>query len=231
MGHASPFSIDFELSQFSFLRRSNPSGAFAELFNRIENMIDADEKFARAFSNFQLNFKGVGLAQRDAARFTDCKKKGAKKLKIKVGALPLELSPGLALMYDATLEQLRTSDERIEPELFDARTVQVLARHLPDILPNIGANTVTALEHALADPDYADKLRLRAEELSVAYVDDFTPLPGSCEFCEIQITDSDGKIVDRRCGSEKECKSVGILLIVFAAIAALKWLGGLFDWW
>lgn len=231
MAYVSPISVDLTLSQFTFLRRSNPTAAFAEIYQHIQKSIENDEKFARAFSYFQDNFKGVGLEKEFAKRMKRCKKDGGGKLSIKVGNLPLEIAPGLTLMYDSALEQLKSGDLHIEPEMLDSRVVRALALNLESILPIIGATSVTALEQALVDTDYANKLKGRADDLSVAFIDDFPVLPGNCEFCEISIKDSDGKIVDRYCGSKDECADISLLFLVVVAVSFLGWLGDWLDWW
>ena len=72
------------------------------------------------------------------------KKRGAGKLKINVGSLPSSIGPGLAYMYDAALQTLRSTDEPIKPELINARAIRFVERSLDTVLPLIGSTSVTA---------------------------------------------------------------------------------------
>ena len=131
------------------------------------------------------------------------------------------MGPGLALMYDAGLEVLRSSDRQILTELSDARVIRAVARSMDQVLPLIGAASVTAVELALDDPAFRERLKARAGELTTSYVQNWPS--GNCEFCEITIQDSDGT-VETRCGTEDECRAAGGIIVVLIGVLILKWL-------
>lgn len=220
------FLVHFATSPFVFQRRSAPSAAFAALSDRFHSAVQDDTEMKRAFANFQEHFSGVVLKQGDAARLAALEERGAGELGIEVASLPLAIGPGLTLMYDAALEILRSSDHPIEPTSIDAQIIRTVEHSLDSILPLIGATSVTALELALDNGGFRDRLRERASELETYLL----PLPPSqepCEHCELVITDASGNVVSRRCGSEAECAVLGGFVIIGVGV----WLiSELWDW-
>jgi hypothetical protein len=217
--------VNIPVSPFALKRRSNPSAAFAEMVTSFFTAVSKDKEVASAFASFQKHFKGVGLEQEDAIRLDTLMKRGAGKLKIKVGSLPSSIGPGLAYMYDAALETLRSSDHPIEPELIRARAIRIVERSFDTVLPLIGSMSVTALELALDDKKFHDHLSNRASEVETAYL---PPRPsGPCEFCEIDMKGPDGQITGTYCGTQAECNALGVIVLVLFII----WLGSeIWDW-
>jgi hypothetical protein len=219
--------LDVDIIPFTVKRRSDPSAAFAELMDRFLAATREDGETAAAFASFQERFKGVALEQEDAARLAELEARGAGKLGIEVGSMPLAVGPGLAYMYDAALETLRSTDRPIRPGLIGARAIRMVERSLESTLPILGSMSVSALQLALDDDRFRDRLRERASELGVAYFDDWAPPPGLCEYCIIQIKDKDGQIVSTTCGTKTECELGGG---IFLLLLLLGLLGALFDW-
>lgn len=220
------FSLEYSLSPFVFKRRSNPSAAFAEIHDRFRSNIEQESEIERAFASYMENFEGVVLNEEDARRLNALEERGADDLGIEVASLPLGMAPGLALIYDAVLETLRSSDRPIEPDVVDERMIRTIGRSIDSALPLIGSASVTALELALEDDDYADQLRDRANELNT-YLKPLPPTQGPCEHCELVLKDQDGNVAEVRCGTEDECAVTGGLILVFLAIALLK---ELYEW-
>jgi hypothetical protein len=216
--------VDLVATPFSVKRRSNPSAAFAEMMNHFITATRENDEMAKAFASFQANFKGVALTREDAVRLADLEARGAGKLGITVGSWPLAMGPGLAYMYDAALETLRSTDRPIEPGLVGARAIRMLERSLEGALPIVGAMSVDALELALNDDRFADRLRDRAAEVGVLYLNQ---PPGPCEHCIIQVEDENGQVIDATCGTEDECALLGGL---FLFLLLLSLLGALWDW-
>lgn len=222
-------SILFDLlaSPFTLKRRVNPSAAFAEMFHTLAAATRQDEDVARAFASFQKHFKGTAVLPEDAARMEALGKR-ARKLKIKVGSLPSAMGPGLALMYDAALEALRSGDDPLFPDCIGAREIRVVERSMDQALALFGSTSVTALELALADKSFANHLRDRAAELQTAYLAKRPDLPqGPCEHCEVSIKDKDGKVIDFHCGTEDECAALGIIWLIFLVLFVGK---KIWDW-
>jgi hypothetical protein len=216
--------VDFAVTPFSVKRRSNPSAAFAEMMERFSAATRENQEMARAFASFQEQFKGVVLERHDAVRLADLEARGAGNLAIKVGSWPSAMGPGFAYMYDAALETLRSTDLPIEPNLIGARAIRMLERSLGSALPVIGAMSVDALELALNDDRFADRLRDRAAELGVVYLNQ---PPGPCEYCVFQLEDDQGNIIDIRCGTKDECDLAAGLFLILLLLALL---GELWDW-
>jgi hypothetical protein len=216
--------VDIIVSPFSLKRRSNPSAAFAEMMDRFSVAIREDDDMARAFASFQERLKGVVLGQDDAVRLAALEARGADELGIKVGSWPSAMGPGLAYMYDAALETLRSTDHPIDPELIGVRAIRLVERSLDSALLLVGSMSVSALELALDDKRFSDQLRQRASEIGTAYLNG---QPGPCDFCIFDSLDKDGNVIGSRCGTEDECKTVGGLIII---IIILLLLGKLWDW-
>lgn len=211
--------------QFAFLRRSSPVVAFGALIKDFSAAVGNNYEMTEAFASFQKRFKGRVNTPEDARRLAALSAQGADKLGINVGALPLAISAGLASMYDVAVERLRSSDRVIEPRMFGARAIRTVERMLDIVLLQIGSTSVAALELALADPDYAERLRLRANELKVSFAASQGSF-GSCEFCVLVVNDGSGNFVSS-CGTEEECLHLGTIIIILAAI----WLiDSLVDW-
>jgi hypothetical protein len=216
--------VDFVTTPFSVKRRSNPSAAFAEMMERFLAGTRENDEMAKAFASFQKNFKGVVLNQEDAVRLADLEARGAGDLAIKVGSWPLSVGAGLAYMYDAALETLRSTDRPIEPHLIGARAIRMLERSLAGALPIVGSMSVSALELALKDNRFADQLRDRASELEISYLNQ---PPGPCEYCIIEEKDKFGNTINAVCGTKGECDLLGGLLLLLLIIGLL---GKLWDW-
>jgi hypothetical protein len=216
-------SVEVAISRFTLKRRSNPAAAFAEMLDRLLAAATGDTETARAFASFQKTLKGVAVEHDDAVRLAALRERGSDALAIKVGSLPPAVGPGLAYLYDAALETLRSTDRRIMPEMIDARAILVAERSLKNALPLLGSMSVTALELALTDKQFGERLHQRAAALGVVYLNQ---PPGICEFCEISVTEADGT-VNMWCGSKTECDNLGGIFI----LALLLWgLYELLDW-
>ena len=216
--------VDICASPFALKRRSNPSAAFAEMVHSFFAATREDDNVARAFASFQKHFKGVVLGQEDAIRLNALKKRGADKLRIKVGSWPSSIGPGLAYMYDAGLETLRSSDKPIEPELIRARAIRIVEGSLDSVLALIGSMSVTALGLALNDDGFHDHLRIRASQLGTAYL--YNP-PGPCDYCIFEEKDEFGNVVNLYCGTKQECDTAGAIFIILLILALLD---ALWDW-
>ncbi|MEV6768552.1 hypothetical protein AB0N05_07940 [Nocardia sp. NPDC051030] len=213
----------FSATPFTLKRRSNPKAAFNEMIDHLLTAVAEDDEMAKAFSSFQRHFKGVMVEREDAVRLADLYKRGAGDLGIKVGLLPPEIGPGLAYMYDAAIETLRSTDHVIKPETVGPRAIRFVERSLKTTLPLVGSMSVVALEQALEDKDYSDRLHQRAVEIGPAFLNQ---PPGVCEFCELSVTDQFGNIT-AWCGSKNECDNAGGIFI----LALLLWgLVELLDW-
>ena len=211
--------------QFSWLRRSNPSAAFNLIKEDFLAALKQDREMARIFDRI-VKFKGNFNTVEDAKRLTQLRKKGADKLGIRVGSLPLDIGPGLALMYDAALEALRSSGRPIAPGMIRARALRMAERLLDDFFPQVGANTIVALETALSDDNFADHLRDRAGELSWVAMQPINP--GMCEYCVVTIKDDQGNIIDVQCPDKETCDTLGtifvIALIIWLVYEIIDWL-------
>jgi hypothetical protein len=216
--------VDFTVSPFSLKRRSNPSAAFAEMVDGFSAALRKDDELASAFASFQEHFKGVVLTQEDAVRLAALDARGADKLGIEVGEWPSTTGPGLAFMYDAALETLRSSDLPIEPGLISARAIRMFERSLDTALPLLGSMTVTAVELALDDDRFRDRLRASGSELGVAYKDQWQ---GPCEDCIFEEKDAQGNVVRVTCGTKQQCETFGLILLIILILLLLK---ALWDW-
>ncbi len=197
--------------QLALLRAINPTGAFSALLNDFSIAVKEDREMAAAFKKFQKNFKITINTREDSIRIAALKAKGADKLGLKLGSFPLIFSAGLSAMYDTAVEALRSSDPRIAPRMFSARGIGAAEHLMKPFLLQLGPISVTALERALKDKSYADRLRQRAQELKVI------GLIGSsgnspCEFCTISNTDPNGEVTFQ-CLSEEECSDCGNLFL------------------
>ncbi len=220
--------MEISSGQFAFLRLSNPSAAFGVLVKSFSAAIEKDYEMVSAFASFQKNFKAKVNTAEDARRIAALANQGADKLGINIGPLPLSMSAGLAFMYDAAVEGLRSSDTRIDPRLFTPRAIRTIERLLDIALPQIGSTSVIALELALADKGYADRLRHRASELDdIVKLQPLRPPGGICEFCSVIIEDQFGN-VEVTCLSEEECHRLGgsiiVLLIILLVVKIIDWL-------
>lgn len=210
---------------FAFLRLSSPAAAFENLRHDFITTLEKDHDVAKAFASFQKHLKGKVNTAQDARQLAVLRAKGADKLGINVGALPLAISPGLVFMYDTAVELLRSGDKRVDPRMFNARAIQTIERLLDLVLLQIGSKSVTALELALADPGYADRLRLRANEMKVVAAVSQGSF-GPCEHCQLVVEDAEGN-VEVTCPSKEQCDSLGTYIF----IAAVIWLASeLLDW-
>lgn len=215
--------VDIRISPFSIKRRTAPSAAFKELTERLSTGIREDDDMAKAFAGLQERFKGVALTQEDAVRLAAVEARGAGDLGITAGSWPPVLGAGLAFMYNAALETLRSTDLPIEPQLFGARAIRLTQGLLEEALPNLGSLGVSAFELALDDRVFADQLKQAASGLGVAYLDNWH---GPCETCEIQTTDVDGH-VSSICGTADECNDLLIVIVILLLLGLLK---ALWDW-
>ena len=213
------------IEQFASLRRSDPAAAYTALINQVSDTIKSDPQTAEAFASFRRNFNGEIFTSEDGKRFSDLRKRGADRLGIKVGSLPLTMSAGLASMYDQALEVLRSSDRPIEPRMFGPRGIRTIASQIDFALKQIGSMGVTALEKALSDNNFAELLRQRGRELgpiTLALYDQIGP----CEDCTITTQTLDG--IETRCGTKEECDSFGLITIILIIILIVGWIISLF---
>jgi len=217
---------------FALLRLSNPAAAFAALYKDFFRAIEDDCAMAAAFASFEKCSTEPLNSSKDASRIHDLIAQGADKLGIKVGSLPLGMSASLAFAYDAAVEALRSSDVRIETRMFGARAVRTAGLLLNDFLHHVGSLNVTALELALRDERYAERLRQRAGELGkVTRLDGVVLLPPDptlCEHCVITEKDKDGNIIGVYCPTKEECNRLGglliFLLLVWLIVKLIDWL-------
>lgn len=227
----------FKRSTFELKRKSNPERAFAELYER-GRALSRDGKGSRAARAAQLFKGGVLITGPDAARLAELvgrlEKQGMSASKFKVSEGYGNLGAGLALLYDAALERLGSSDDLFGSSRFDLRTSAAVARTVESVLPLIGSATVTALELSLDDANFARRLEERAGQLGKLLTPFIDNPSGPCEFCEIIEQDSEGIVIDRRCGTEAECDAffwgVVVILLIAGAVALLQWIWDeLFD--
>jgi hypothetical protein len=213
---------------FEFLRRSNPAAAFDMLVRDFLSAVEDDTELAEAFASYQKHLNGPINTTEDARRLAALKEQGAEDLNITVGTLPFAMSAGLAFMYDVAVEALRSSDTRLHPNMFSPRAVGTAERLLDLALLQIGSSTVTALELAMADSAYADRLRERAGE--IGWVARQPPDPvGPCEFCTVTITDAEG-VPHITCPSKEDCETIGgivlVLILILLIYELLDWIFG-----
>lgn len=214
------------VEKFELARHSNPSGAFAVLIKEFRDALKTDPEMAKSFAAFQKRFKGDINTIDDARQLAALKKRGADKLGIKVGALPMEMSAGVALMYDTALEALRSCSERIGPEILSARGINVADRLFDIALLRTGAATITALELALDDDAYADRLRERGKELGWIAMQPWNP-GDVCEYCSVTIYDENG-VPHTECPSKEACENLGLIIIliilIWLTVKFIQWL-------
>jgi hypothetical protein len=211
---------------FQFLRRSNPAAAFDVLVRDFLFAVENDPEMAEAFASFQKHLNGPINTTEDARRLAVLKEQGAEDLNITVGTLPFAMGAGLAFMYDVAVEALRSSDAPLDSKMFSPRAVGTAERLLDLAMLQIGSSTVTALELAMADSAYADRLRERAGE--IGWVARQPPNPtGPCEHCTVTIEDELGN-VQITCPSKEDCESLGGLilglLLVWLIVGIIDWL-------
>jgi|GEM_PF-6179139 len=210
---------------FAVKRRVDPAGAFDDLVARLTTAIDDDPAVAAAFgeiSNFDLAF----VQGSDTDRLEELKTSGTE-FHLKVGTLPEAIGPGLTVLYDAALNTLATSDQPIDPDWITARTVGRLTKSFDSFVEMIGSASVQATEMSRAGKDVADRLESRAQRLG-EFFERAVPPTGPCEFCTITQTDRDGNIVAAFCGTEQQCRSMGILALVLILVLLLGWITGWF---
>ena len=216
---------------FMIKGRSNPSAAFAELHRNFLTAVEEDKRLANEFSKFVKNFHGVALSQEDAAIIAGLKKRhGDLKPEIKIGSLPPQIGPGLALLYDTAVESLR-SGYQPTTHMFEVRTIRLIEKSLNNVMGLISSANVTAYELALKDKNFANKLRSRANELNTIMPVDDTIMPvdntpGICEYCEISWRDQYGH-EGTYCGTQEQCEALGSSFIILLIILALA---NLIDW-
>jgi hypothetical protein len=216
-------------STIALLRSSNPAAAFAALKDELFEAVQRDPELAKAFESlkkFRIEFT---TTREDARQLADLQRQGADQLGIKVGILPLAIGPGVAFMYDAAIEALRSNNGPIEPNIFTARSMRVAERLFDVVFEKTGACSVTALKRALADGDYADRLRNRAAELrwlGQGWLALDNPI-GPCEWCTIAVKDATG-VETITCPTQKQCEEAApafwLLIIIFLLMPLLKWL-------
>jgi hypothetical protein len=216
--------VDIAVTPFSVKRRSNPEAAFAEMMDRFLVATSENDEMAKAFASFQEHFRGVALKKSDAIRLADLEGRGARQLGIKVGRFPWPMGVGIAYMYDAAIETLRSTDLPIEPELIGARAIRMLERSLDTALPLVGSMSVSALELALNDDLFADRLRGRASKLASIFLDD---PPAPCDYCIITTEDKDGNVTGQYCGTKQQCEVLGGIILIFLILLLLE---KLWDW-
>jgi len=218
--------MELTSERLSVLRLSNPNAAFGALLSDFTKSVKKDPEMKKAFASFQKKFKGGIFTLEDARRFAALKQEQVDGLAIKVGSLPVAIGASLAATYDAAVEAMRSRDTRIDPKMFSARAIGTVERLLDRALLQMGTMGVSALELALQDKGYADRLRLRAAELEVS---NFQPLPppgGVCEFCTVTVDDGHGN-VQVTCPSKDDCDKIGATIIVLIVILLLV---KLFEW-
>lgn len=205
---------------------SKPATIFDTIKRTFIAAVEGDAEMKEAFERMR-KFKGVVNTPQDAKRLDELKARGADKLGIGVGASPLAIGAGLAFVYDIALEAIRLEPERINTQVFKRRSMRTAESLFEVWLLNIGACSVKALQRALEDDEYADRLRHRGEELgSVAL--DIWDQGQECEHCTVIVKDATGSVIDVRCPSEEECNDLFwllvILLLVWLTYGIIKWL-------
>lgn len=218
--------MEIQTEHFDLLRSSNPAAAFTILVDTIRNVMKDDPSVARELTSALRNFKSDHAVRDGAHRLGLLKAQGADKLGINVGSLPLLLSAGVVFIYDAAVERMRSSDEGVDPEMINARTLRTVERVHGLDFPNIGSMGATALERALADKHYAQRLRDRAAELKWAEMDSGGI---GCDYCMINVRDkATGEVISSYCGSKEECDTLGTLflaiILIYAIYKVIKWL-------
>ncbi len=205
---------------------TKPSDIFAKYKLDVQAAFKDDVGMQEAFKRLQ-NFKGVFNTRDDAKRLDGLKAKGADQLNIGINNLPLLIGAGLVYMYDVAIEAIRSEPERVNAKAFRGRALHT-AESLFDVwLLNVGTCGVTALERALEDEEYANRLRYRATELGWIAFDDRPP-QDVCPFCTVIRRGSTGNIEEIQCPSEQECNDLLWLILLLLALwfsyKLIKWL-------
>ena len=195
-----------------------------EMIACLSKAVRSDPDLRKEFKKMR-DFCAVVVAQEDSARLSKLGKRGGINLGIRVGELPWQMGPGLALMYDAAVVKMRTTDKRIDPERIGVQAMRVLKPSFENLFSLVGKSSITALELALEDDDLADRLRHRGDEIGTSFR---APLPpGICEHCQIIIEGDDGEVIESKCGTEEECQVMGIIILILVVIWLLD---ELWDW-
>lgn len=172
------------------------------------------------------SFKSSFNTAEDARQLVGLIERGADKLEIRVGKLPLAIGPGLAYMYDLVIEAIHRDPGQLDARSFNARALRTAVALFDVGALSVGAFTVKALGRALTDERYADRLRDRAGELGWIALDNPPPPGTQCEFCTVVVDDNTGN-PEITCPSKEECEAIGgsVLLLILLLI-----LTGLLGW-
>jgi hypothetical protein len=205
---------------------SKPSEIFAKYKLEVQAALRDDAGMQEAFKRLQ-SFKGVFNTPEHAKRLDELKAKGADQLNIGISNLPLLIGAGLVYMYDVAIEAIRSEPERVDSKAFRGRALHT-AESLFDVwLLNVGACGVTAIERALEDEEYANRLSYRATELGWIAFDDRPP-QDVCPFCTVIRKGPTGNIEEIQCPSEQECNDLLWLILLLLALwltyKLIKWL-------
>lgn len=204
---------------------SKPADIFAQYKLDAQAALKKDAGMQETFKRLQ-NFKGVFNTPDDAKRLDDLKAKGVDQLNIGLGNFPLLIGAGLLHMYDVAIEAIRAEPELVNSKAFRGRTLHTAENLFDAWLLNVGACGVTALERALEDKEYADRLKYRATELGWIAFDDRPP-DDVCPYCTVIHKTSAGEI-DVQCPSEQACQDILWLLLLLLALwltyKVIKWL-------
>jgi hypothetical protein len=208
--------------------RSGPAAVFESLREELTAAIQEDREVAVIFEGIR-NFSAPLNTPEDARRVGELAGRGAEDLGIKVGTLPLAIGPGLAFMYDLALEGIRANPSRVNSRILKNTRLLRAAAGLFDVgLLNVGHSTVTALEQALEDDEYAERLRHRADELGYLARDQF-PTVG-CDFCQVVVHNTVTGEYDITCPTQAECESLGVwfwlFLLLMLIVSIWDWLWG-----
>jgi hypothetical protein len=208
---------------------SKPAATFEKMKRDFMAAAKKDAVMSEAYERLR-KFKGVFNTDEDAKRLDELRNRGAEKLGIKVGTLPLAIGPGLVFMYDAILEAIRLDPGRFDSKMLGRRSMRTAEILFDDFLLQIGARSVTALERALEDDEYADRLRNRAKQLDAIARQAWDPEPGVCEFCTVVYKDTVANVYEVRCPSQEECDNflwaILIMLLIWLTLGVLEWLFG-----
>jgi hypothetical protein len=218
--------------RFALKRRSAPSAAFAEIVEALRTAVRDDPEMAEAVEQAVNSIGGVALSQEKAERLKELDQLGTNRLGVDVAAFPHSMGPGFVLLYDATLEALRSTAKPINLDFVNAQSIRELASSMERFVSLTGDATLTALDLALADDQFANRLSERANEIVATYLDDSDPAFGcGPDECVAYIQRSDGT-VEKVCLPEGECGVIGGSVVVFITvglvIAVVDWIIDLF---
>jgi len=148
---------------------------------------------------------------------------------LKIGSIPLATSVGIAHAHLTIQSFLKRTGLSLSTSAFNDNSIKSLRPRIKKVaedLPSIGRKV---LERVSDKPSLLDDLKDAAGHIYRPYAGGQIGFgPGECpDTCVITVFDDEGNVIDRRCGSEEECKGGWIIVVIVVVIAILDWI---FDW-